>query len=124
MFYHRRAGVQWTDREDIAAVDYNVTTLTADGNWHDLDISSIVGAGKKLVVIESNLKDNAGGKVMLMRTKGNVNEINVSPCGTVKADKTCSRNMLLYTNENGVVQYIIDTGVWAITDLTVRGWFA
>ncbi|MBA7524151.1 hypothetical protein ES705_16288 [subsurface metagenome] len=124
MFYHRRAGVQWIDRGDIDAVDYNVTSLTANDNWQDLDISGIVGTGRKLVVIESNLKDNAGGKVMLVRTKGNVNEINISPCGTIKADKTCSRNLLLSTDENGVVQYKIESGIWSITDLTVRGWFA
>jgi len=124
MFYHRRAGIQWLDRGDIASVDFNISTLTADGDWHDLDISAIVGTGEKLVVIESNLKDNAGGKEMLVRTKGNVNEINISPCGTIKADKTCSRNLLLSTNENGVVQYKIESGIWEITDLTVRGWFA
>ncbi|GAI67651.1 unnamed protein product [marine sediment metagenome] len=124
MFYHRRVGLQWIDRGDVAAVDYNVSSLTADDDWHDLDISSIVGATKKLVVIESNLKDNTGGKEMLVRTKGNVNEINVSPCGTVKADKTCARNLLVYTDENGVVQYKIESGTWAIINLVIRGWFA
>ncbi|GAI82913.1 unnamed protein product, partial [marine sediment metagenome] len=53
----------------------------------------------------------------------NVNEINVSPCGTVTADKTCSRNMILYTDENGVLQYKIESGVWANIDLAIRGWF-
>ena len=124
MFYHRRKGIQYIDRGDVAAVDYNVTTLTADDNWHDMDISSIVGATRKLVLIISDLKDNAGGKVMLMRTKGNVNEVNIAPCGTIKADKTCSRNMFLYTDDNGFVQYKIKSGVWTTINLTIRGWFA
>lgn len=123
MFFRQRAGTRWYDRGDVAAYDFTVATLTADDAWHDLDISGIVGIGRKLVIIESNLKDNAGGKTMLMRTKGNVNEINISPCGTVTADKTCSRNMILYTDTNGILQYKIESGVWAINDLVVRGYF-
>ncbi len=123
MFFKQLAGTRWNDRGDVAVYDYIEATLTADGAWHDLDISGIVGASRRLVVIESNLKDNAGGKTMIMRTKGNVNEINVSPCGTITADKTCSRNMILYTDINGVLQYKIESGVWAIIDLAIRGWF-
>ena len=123
MFATGKIGTSWYDRGDVAVYDYTVATLTADGEWHDLDISGIVGKARRFVVIESNLKDNAGGKVMLMRTKGNVNEVNVSPCGTITADKTCSRNMLLYTDENGIVQYKIESGVWAINDLAIRGYF-
>lgn len=123
MFYRRALRVEWIDRGDIDAVDYTKDTLTADDNWHDLDISSIVGATQRLVLLNSHLRDNAGGKEMLMRTKGNVNEINIAPCGTIKADKTCSRNMFLHTDKNGVVQYKIESGVWAYIDLVIRGWY-
>lgn len=123
MFYRPVKGTRWYDRGDVAAYDYTVATLTADGAWHDLDISGIVGAARRLVLINTYLKDNAGGKMLSLKTKGNVNGINIEECSTVVADKTCSRNAWLYTDTNGVLQYNIEVATWANTDLAIRGYF-
>jgi len=123
MFFRCIRGDKWYDRGDVAAYDYTAATLTADGEWHDLDISGIVGATRRFVLIKTYLKDNAGGKVFLMRTKGYVNDINIEHCGTIIADKTCGRSSWLYTDVNGIIQYKIDAAIWANTDLVVRGYF-
>jgi len=123
MFFKRYAGTRWYDRGDVAVYDYTTATLTADGAWHNLDISAIVGTAKRLVLINTYLKDNAGGKTMSLRTNGYTNGINIEQCGTVVADKTCSRNVWLYTDENGIIQYNIEVATWANTDLAIRGYF-
>lgn len=123
MFFKRRAGTRWNDRGDVTPYDYTSATLTADGEWHDLDISAIVGVSRRFVLVKTYLKDNAGGKEMLMRTKGYVNDVNIEHCGTIIADKTCGRNSWLYTDVNGIIQYKIEVAVWANTDLVIRGYF-
>jgi len=123
MFFKRRAGARWYDRGNIVSLDYTKDVLTADGNWHDLDISGIIGIGEKLVLIQGYLKENAGGNGMKMRTKGYTNEINVAECKTQVADKICDHSYWLNTNLLGIIQYNIDIATWANIDLAIRGFF-
>jgi len=123
MFFKRRAGTRWYDRGDIAAIDYAKEALTADGSWHDLDISGVVGIGKKLVLILADLQDNAGGKTLAVRTKGNTNEINVDICGTQVANKSCHHDYFIETDVNGIIQYNADVATWTTIDLVIRGYF-
>lgn len=123
MFFKSFIGVSWYDRGDVAAYDYTAGTLTADGAWHDLDISGIVGIGRRKVLFQGFLEDNAGGKKMLMRTKGNTNEINVASAITQVAAKQCDRNVFVYTDVNGIIQYKIEVATWASIDVVIRGWF-
>lgn len=123
MFYRPARGTKWYDKGDVAVYDYTTATLTADGTWHNLDISGHVGIGRKLVLIQGHLNENAGGKALKMRTKGNTNEINIAECHTEVADKTCDHNYWVYTDINGIIQYNIDVATWSIIDLVIRGFF-
>lgn len=123
MFHLQSRGIKWYDRGDIAAIDYAKEALTANGEWYDLDISSHVGIGRKLVLILADLQDNAGGKTLAVRTKGNTNEINVDVCGTQVANKTCHHDYFIETDVNGIIQYKIDVATWTTIDLVIRGVF-
>lgn len=123
MFATGQVGVKWFDNGDLSSVTYAKEALTADGAWHDLDISGIVGKGSKLVLIQSYLNDNAGDKELKIRTKGNTNEVNIGTCHTQVANKTCDRNIFVYTDVNGIIQYKIDAATWQTIDLVIRGLF-
>jgi len=123
MFFKRWAGDRWYDRGDIVAIDYAKESLTVDGEWHDLDISGVVGVGKRFVLLQGYLNENAGGNGMRMRTKGNTNEFNVAECMTQIADKTCDYNYWIHTNSGGIIQYNIDVATWTTINLVIRGWF-
>lgn len=123
MFYKQRAGTRWFDRGDTESIDYAKEALTANGEWHDLDISGIVGIGRKLVLIQAYLNDNVGGNGLKMRPKGYTNEVNVAACSTQVANKTCTHNYWIDTDINGIIQYNIDVAIWTTIDLVIRGVF-
>lgn len=123
MFFRKRVGIRWYDEGDLSSVQYTKDTLTIDGAWHDLDLSSIVGESRVLVLIQAYLNDNAGDKELKIRTKGNINEVNVGTCHTQVANKTCDRNIFVYTDVNGIIQYMIDVATWQTIDLVIRGVF-
>ena len=125
MFFSSGAkGISWHDRGDLAASDYQSAALTKDSDWHDLDISAIVGTGQKLVLIRCTANDSVGGKKGELRTKGNANNYNVGRVVTQAAAKTADEHIWVYTNANGVVEYYFDTATWYAITIQVLGWFA
>ncbi|GAI72105.1 unnamed protein product, partial [marine sediment metagenome] len=58
MFFLLKAkGLEWHDRDEQAGYDYSVNDFTRDTAWHDLDISGIVGVGKRLVLCKLRMKN-------------------------------------------------------------------
>jgi len=123
MFFKRRAGVRWYDRGNLFSADFSIGDFITDGTWRDLDISSIVGAGERLVLMSGRLADNAGNKTMTLRTKGNTFAKNVDIACTQVADRLYTHSFWVYTNVDGVIQYNIDIATWSEIGLTIRGYF-
>ena len=115
--------MNWHDRGDLAIYDYGIGDLTKDDAWHDLDLSSFIGLGKKLVLLRSYINSATAGDKLQFRTKGNVNDYNISRCMTQVANKTCDHNNWIYTDANGVIQYYFDSATWNAINFTLRGWF-
>lgn len=124
MFFSKPAGIQWFDRGDVSDSDYETEDFTDDDDYHDLDLSSIVGAGKRLVLLRVGLNENAGGKECRFRTKGFSGHYNLSSRYTQVADKTVDGDVWVQTDSNGVIQYLFTTATWSVIYLIVRGWFA
>jgi len=116
-------GISWHDRGNAIFYDYLADYLTKDGAWHDLDISALVGKGQKLVLLRTYISETAGGKKCQFRTKGNIDDYNVSRCVTHVANKTNDKECWVYTDVNGVVEYYFDVTTWNIINLVIRGWF-
>ena len=124
MFFSSGAkGISWHDRGDLAEPDYQTVDVTKDSDWHDMDISAIVGKGQKLVLIRCYINDNAGGKKGQFRTKGYTYTYNVGRVVTHVANKTADEHIWVYTDVNGVIQYYFDTATWNAVQIEVRGWF-
>ncbi len=113
----------FVDRGDPAAYDKAKEDLTIDGAWHDWDVSSIVPAGTKAVLLIGHLEGNAVDWKINFRKKGQSNEINHSDMETIRANITRHRSSIVAVDANRVLEYNADNQVWTTLSLAVRGWW-
>ncbi|MBA7524181.1 hypothetical protein ES705_16318 [subsurface metagenome] len=117
------AELKWYDRGDLTNYDYQSVDLTKDGFYQLLDLSAIIGTGKKLLCIRVRINDSAGGKAAKFRTYGNEYETNMGVAYTQVANKTCEQNVWVYCDIDGKIEYAFDSATWNVIALCVRGWF-
>ena len=113
----------FVDRGDPAAYDYAKEDLTIDGAWHDLDLSALVPAGAKAVLLIGHLEGNAIAWKINFRKNGNSNEINHCDMETIRANVTRHRSSIIALDANRVIEYNADNQAWANLYLCVRGWW-
>lgn len=111
------------DRGDPAAYDFVKTDLTLDDAWHDMDLSSIVAAGAKAVLICGHLEGAAVDWKIIFRKKGNTNEINHCGMDTLRAGVERHRSCIVAVDAARVMQYKADSEAWTTLSLAVRGWW-
>lgn len=78
-------GICFVDRGDPAAWDFVTGDFTKDNAWHDLDLSGIVPALAKAVLLRLYVASAALGKSFLLRKDGNTNALSavqISPTVT------------------------------------------
>lgn len=112
----------YEDRGDASAYDFAVGDLTTDGNWNQLDLSTIIPSGTKLVIISASLNDDTIGDIKF-RTNGNSNGINV---GTIKhhiATEEDINEILVKPDSNQIIQYNATNKTWTQINIIIRGWF-
>lgn len=116
-------GASWTDSGNVTTPHFRVGDLTTDGNPHDLDLSGIVGAAAKLVLIRGVVQNSSAGKYILLKTKGIVNDNNVSINVAPVANSPNRKDGWVYTDPNGIITYFTTAGGWSTIDLTIGGWW-
>ena len=113
----------YTDRGDPASYDFDKDDLTLDGDWHDLDLSSLVPAIARAVFIMGHVEGNAVDWKIEFRKKGNTNEINHGGMETIRANVERHRSSIVAIGSDQIIQYKADNESWATLDLAVRGWW-
>jgi hypothetical protein len=114
----------FVDRGDPSAVDFAHGALTINGAYHNLDLSSIVPAGAKAVLIRLTLANATSGVYFRMRENGNSNTFNnfgyVIPTSSGPGQ---SVSAVVACDTDRVIEYAIEnSGSWSI-GLTVGGWW-
>jgi hypothetical protein len=107
---------------DPSSDDFSVGNFTADGQWHDLDLSSIVGVGRRLVLLCCVLSDDQISMAMQFRTKGNSNAYNVGMFNNQIANAAAYGNVIVLTDTSGVIQYYLTSNTYTAIYVRVRGW--
>ena len=116
--------VNYVDRGDPAAADFAVGALTTDGAWHDLDLSSIVPASAKAVIIRAQIEDNAAGSIFAIRKNGNSNIVNNARQVTQVADVSIHITpTIVPVDTNRVIEYFASNTTWTTINIAVCGWF-
>lgn len=113
----------YVDRGDPAVYDFAKEDLTKDGAWHDLDLSNIVPAGAKAVLLVGHVEGNGSDWTIRFRKNGNTNEINHGGMETLRPNVERCRMMDVAVDTNRVVEYNADNQAWATLDLAVRAWW-
>lgn len=119
------ASPTYTDAGDASAWDYDssAASLTIDGSWHTLDISSKIGsAAAKLVHLRMFISDNAVGYEFFINTGGNSNEHNSAVVKCLVANQNNHADAFVYTNSSGEIRYKATSGTDRIA-LLIRGYF-
>lgn len=116
-------GDTYVDRGDPSAWDFTKADLTTDGAWHDLDLSAIVPAGAKLILITVMCNEDAVNKWFYLRQKGNSNDFNRSAIRQQVANLANEAVMMVSCDQNRKIQYLATNTVWTVIYIEVRGWF-
>lgn len=114
----------FVDRGDVAAYDKAVGNFTADNAWHDWDLSAIVGAGVRLVLLHLSLQNNSAGENMGFRENLNSNTHNVDWNVVIVENLDQQYNVIVLTDAVGKIEYLLSNGAtWATINAVVRGWW-
>lgn len=113
----------FVDRGDPASYDYAKEDLTIDGVWHDLDLSAIVPATARVVLLSGRVEGNAVDWGIKFRKNGNTNEINKCSMETIRANVIRHRSCIVPIGSDQILEYNVDNQVWTTLDVVVRGWW-
>ncbi len=113
----------YRDRGDAASTDFSLGDLNNDGNWHELDLSTIVPEGANLIKIEVVLIATTANRNIQMRTPGNVNANNRAANVMQTSTRNHEEVLLVQPDAGRVVEYRTDTNFTGTLILTIGGWW-
>ncbi len=112
----------FTDRGNVASADFSAGDLTKDGAWHDLDLSGIIPAGTKLVMLRVQIIALATVGVMKVKTKGNAQDVNVDIASMETNGFPENTTLLVVPDADGIVEYWMTNVTYITVLVTVAGW--
>lgn len=116
-------GDRWYKNPDPTGYAFILANLTTDGTWRDLDFSSKVPVGTKVIRLRVSVRDDATGSIIQFRKKGDTNEVNVGLARAFILDMDLNHYFELALDENRVAQYNATNTTWTGIYITVRSWF-
>jgi len=110
--------------------NYDFSSLTKDGSWHDLDLSSLVPAGFSMVLLRIFVSVDPTtspmtGNLIQLRTKGNSNVYNISEVHPQVAGVPILSDNWVFLDANRFIQYNVTgctTGSVNNVTITVGAW--
>lgn len=113
------------ERSDPTDWDYTVTSFTADGDFHDLDLSSIVtDSDAKAVLLRVRARSDTASKQVYFRKNGNSNTAAAWGLTTQVGGVVIEGVGIVPCSTSQVIEYVVSsTGTWSVIDVVVMGWF-
>jgi len=109
------------DRGDPGA--YDKDDFTTDGDWHDWDLSAIVPAGAKAVLLRIMLQDDAVASWLQFRENGNSNAYNYIIVRTQVANVVIDADAICSCDSDRVIEYRGADLAFTSTRVIVKGWW-
>lgn len=116
-------GLNYVDRGNPSAYDFDQTTLTADGAWHTLSLSAIVPVGAKAVVLRVGASRSVAGTYLRIACVGNSAAFNCANVATQVANVINEQTTMILLNASRQIQYWATSGVFVSLRLVVMGWW-
>lgn len=115
--------VGFVDRGDPSAYDLVLASMTTDGTWYDWDVSSVVPAGAKAVMLGISMKDNTVDKYLQFRKNGNVNTYAAVLWRTQAANVTMGFEIIVACDSNRIIEYSASNTTFTFINIVILGWF-
>lgn len=113
----------FVDRGDPASNDFAGADFTKDNNWHNLDLSGIVPAGAKAVLVRALCTSTSINRSFLLRKDGNANSINWVQYRCTVANVPYTADAVCPISTARKLEYrVTHTDLYTIY-LTVKGWW-
>lgn len=96
-------------------------TLTLDGNWNDLDLSSYGSSDTVAFLLYVVIQDDAADRTLNFRKNGNTHNV---PCATVinyVADEDYFGSFVVPCDTSQVIEYKGTSTTWTKAEITVMG---
>lgn len=114
----------FVDRGDPSSADYTEGTLTFDGSYHDLDLSSLVPAGTTAILLRiQTVSSGTAGDYIVFRENGNSNELNNDGYFAPVTSFPDLKTVIVSCDSNRVIEYEAGASDWTSLDLIVAGYW-
>lgn len=113
----------FVDRGDPAAYDFTVGDFDTDGDPHELNLSSIVPAGAKAVLLALQIYDNETETYIEFRKNGNSNWINQSCVYIFVASLWHHFDLICPIGADRLLSYKTSINAFTYINLVVKGWW-
>lgn len=113
----------FVDRGTLSAFDWVLANFTRGGVWTELDISSIVGTGLRLVLLRAMVRTTSAGIAFEFRPKSPDYGHNKFTGWTQVANVYYGLDIWVLTDSAGKLVYNFVGDTWDTINLLVRGWF-
>lgn len=114
---------EYEDRGNATGYDWDETDLTTNGDWHALDLSSVIPQDTKLVLLRVTVEDDVINRQLFFRQYGNDNTFNASVAYTQVADQSISFDCIIAVDSERRVEYLASNATWTRIDILVKGWW-
>ena len=122
MFFSRPAGHKFVHRGDPVSVDFTTGNFVKDDAWHDLDLSSIIPLGTKLVFFRITCECVNAARNVLFRKNGDSNFANIVQILTQISNLNISADICVSPDATRKIEYLVNPDTWDVIDLVVKGW--
>lgn len=120
-------GHRYVNRGDVAAYDWSEVgdkaVFNTDGNWHELDLSSIIPIGTVLVHFRLAIRDDVADNEFSLRTDNYVNVMNIDAAKTYAANVSNKQSLLVAPTSNRKIEYRGTNVAFIYIHLTIAGWW-
>lgn len=114
---------EYVNRGNVSEWDWEVGDFTTDGNWHDLDCSSIVPAGAIAISFCYEIQDELTGAVVLFRENGIAQYYNSDGVATQAANVAVIGRLVSFCDSNRVIEYYTENTTWTTINVAITGWW-
>lgn len=113
---------RFVDRGDPSAYDLDLASMTADDSFHDWDVSGVVPAGAKAVVLVVHLRGNDANLIGRFRKNGNTDTYAVVIGRTQAANVVMNYQVTVPCDTNRVIEYALSASGLDLCNITIIGW--
>jgi len=123
MFFLRPSGMEFSYRGNAGGVDLVTTSIFKDAAYHEWDMSGIIPAGTKLVLLKLwRIRSTATDNTAQFRPKGGEDLYNTAHWTCPLGNEYFYPDILVVPDADGIIEYKFSAS-FNYCEFLVRGWF-